>query len=174
MACFIFVVSGDGSCHRPESRSASVGERRCDMSLGSWLKILHLATNTATSFLQIGSHNFSYMCLWVLVAGARYGERHTSPYRALRPWLYLSLNRHSYCFMFGRCFILAMLLSCPGGGLNVYLFTLAWCDLYWLEHWQVKTLCEKAKEILMEESNVQVWHAGNSPLTVGVRIFSYR
>ena len=45
-------------------------------------------------------------------------------------WLYLSLNRHSYCSMFGRCFILAMLLSCPGGGLNVYLFTLAWCDLY--------------------------------------------
>jgi hypothetical protein len=33
-------------------------------------------------------------------------------------WLYLSLNRHSYCFMFGRCFILAMLLSCHGGGLN--------------------------------------------------------
>ena len=93
MACFIFVVSGDGSCHRPESRSASVERAGVvirlmdkDMSVGSWLKILHLATNTATSFLQIGSHNFSYMCLWVLVAGARYGERHTSPYRALRPW----------------------------------------------------------------------------------------
>jgi len=38
-----------------------------DMSVGSWLKILHLATNTATSFLQIGSPNFSYMCMWVLV-----------------------------------------------------------------------------------------------------------
>ena len=61
MAYFIFVVSGDGSCHRLESRSASVGERRCDMSLGSWLKILHLATKTATSFLQIRNHNGSYI-----------------------------------------------------------------------------------------------------------------
>jgi len=61
MAYFIFVVSGDGSCHRLESRSASVGERRCDISLGSWLKILHLATKTATSFLQIRNHNGSYI-----------------------------------------------------------------------------------------------------------------
>ena len=61
MTYFIFVVSGDGSCHRLESRSASMGERRCDMSLGSWLKILHLATKTATSFLQIRNHNGSYI-----------------------------------------------------------------------------------------------------------------
>ena len=39
---------------------------------------------------------------------------------------------------------------------------------------QVKSLCEKAKEILMEESNVQVWHAGSSPLTVGLGIFHCR
>ena len=38
-----------------------MGERRCDMSLGSWLKILHLATKTATSFLQIRNHNGSYI-----------------------------------------------------------------------------------------------------------------
>jgi len=31
------------------------------MSLGSWLKILHLATKTATSFLQIRNHNGSYI-----------------------------------------------------------------------------------------------------------------
>lgn len=30
------------------------------------------------------------------------------------------------------------------------------CFFNCLELWQVKTLCEKAKEILMEESNVQV------------------
>ena len=78
-----------------------------------------------------------------------------------------------YAFMFGRCFILAMLLSCPGGGLNVYLFTLAWCDLYWLEHWQVKTLCEKAKEILMEESNVQVRVYGRALSQLLLLSFSY-
>jgi hypothetical protein len=39
---------------------------------------------------------------------------------------------------------------------------------------QVKSLCEKAKEILMEESNVQVCHAGSSPLTTGLTIFPYR
>ena len=68
MAYFIFVVSGDGSCHRPESRSASVERAGVviklmdkDMSVGSWLKILHLATKTATSFLQIRNHNGSYI-----------------------------------------------------------------------------------------------------------------
>jgi len=29
----------------------------------------------------------------LLVAGARYGERHTSPYRALRPWVGSVLRR---------------------------------------------------------------------------------
>jgi len=36
---------------------------------------------------------------------------------------------------------------------------------------QVKALCEKAKEILMEESNVQVPYAGSLPLTVVLGIF---
>jgi len=133
MTYFIFVVSGDGSCHRLESRSASVGERRCDMSLGLWLKILHLATKTATSFLQIRNHNGSYI---VSMGFGGRSEVWRAPYLAIpgAPPLAVPVIESTflllYAFMFGRCFILAMLLSCPGGGLNVYLFTLAWCDLY--------------------------------------------
>lgn len=41
-------------------------------------------------------------------------------------------------------------------------------------HVQVKALCEKAKEILMEESNVQVSHTISSLLTVVQGIFRYR
>lgn len=37
---------------------------------------------------------------------------------------------------------------------------------------QVKSLCEKAKEILMEESNVQVWHADSCLSLLGVACFS--
>jgi hypothetical protein len=39
---------------------------------------------------------------------------------------------------------------------------------------QVKALCEKAKEILMEESNVQVSHTAGSFLTVMLGIFQDR
>lgn len=43
-------------------------------------------------------------------------------------------------------------------GLRCYLVPVVGLECFFncLEHWQVKTLCEKAKEILMEESNVQV------------------
>jgi hypothetical protein len=54
-------------------------------------------------------------------------------------------------FVFASTFMLLYGLHCclvPVIGLK--------CFFNCLEHWQVKTLCEKAKEILMEESNVQV------------------
>lgn len=41
-------------------------------------------------------------------------------------------------------------------------------------HVQVKALCEKAKEILMEESNVQVLHTISSHLTCAVYLLYTR